>query len=60
MQWNSSPNAGFSSEGVEPWLPVEMHYKEENVEVEVNNLLVIFINLATFLAHSKPCLAMLG
>jgi len=32
MQWNDSPNAGFSS--VTPWLPVDDHYKTHNVETE--------------------------
>jgi alpha-glucosidase len=34
MQWNSSPNAGFSKGGVEPWLPVADDYKEENVTIQ--------------------------
>ena len=32
MQWNSSPNAGFSK--VTPWLPVADNYKTRNVQAE--------------------------
>jgi alpha-glucosidase len=32
MQWNDSPNAGFS--GVAPWLPVDERYPSYNVETE--------------------------
>ncbi len=34
MQWDSSPNAGFSSEGVRTWLPVAEAYPERNVAVQ--------------------------
>jgi alpha-glucosidase len=32
MQWNSEPNAGFST--VKPWLPVPPSYRTHNVETE--------------------------
>ena len=32
MQWDNSPNAGFSPANVEPWLPVADNYKTVNVE----------------------------
>ena len=35
MQWNDSPNAGFS--GVAPWLPVDERYPSYNVETEVKD-----------------------
>src|SRR3984893_8653278 len=34
MQWDSSPNAGFCSPGVEPWLPLPADYRQINVAVE--------------------------
>jgi alpha-glucosidase len=34
MQWDAGPNAGFSPEGVEPWLPVADDYETVNVEVQ--------------------------
>ncbi|XP_005099207.1 neutral and basic amino acid transport protein rBAT [Aplysia californica] len=30
MQWNSGPNAGFTSEGVKPWLPIGADYVNNN------------------------------
>jgi alpha-glucosidase len=32
MQWDSSPNAGFTREGVEPWLPLSDDYEVVNVK----------------------------
>lgn len=32
MQWDSSPNAGFS--GVQPWIPIHDNYRKVNVEHE--------------------------
>ena len=34
VQWNSSPNGGFSPEGVETWLPVNPDYPVINAESE--------------------------
>jgi alpha-glucosidase len=34
MQWNASPNAGFSPPKVEPWLPVPSAHDEVNVAAE--------------------------
>jgi alpha-glucosidase len=31
MQWDASPNAGFTAVGVEPWLPVAPDYADVNV-----------------------------
>jgi alpha-glucosidase len=35
MQWDSGPNAGFTKEGVTPWLPIPPSYKTVNVQTEV-------------------------
>ena len=40
MQWNDSPNAGFS--GVAPWLPVDERYPSYNVETEKQDAHSIF------------------
>jgi alpha-glucosidase len=34
MQWDASPNAGFTAEGVEPWLPLAADWRESNVEAQ--------------------------
>ncbi|MEI6621577.1 MAG: alpha-glucosidase [Actinomycetes bacterium] len=34
MQWDDSPNAGFTPAGVRPWLPVGPAYQTVNVEIE--------------------------
>jgi len=34
MQWSDGPNAGFSAEGVEPWMRVHDDYKEWNAAVQ--------------------------
>jgi glycosidase len=35
MQWNTEPNAGFST--VKPWLPAPASYRTHNVETESND-----------------------
>jgi oligo-1,6-glucosidase/alpha-glucosidase len=37
MQWDSSPNAGFCSKDVEPWLPIARRHETINVESEVSD-----------------------
>jgi alpha-glucosidase len=37
MQWDDSPNAGFTAAGVSPWLPVPPQYHEINVKAEEPN-----------------------
>jgi oligo-1,6-glucosidase/alpha-glucosidase len=34
MQWDSTPNAGFTRPGVKPWLPVHPHSPEINVAAQ--------------------------
>lgn len=34
MQWDSSPNAGFCSPTVKPWLPIADDYKQVNVAAQ--------------------------
>ncbi|MDR2898655.1 MAG: alpha-glucosidase [Spirochaetaceae bacterium] len=34
MQWDDSANAGFTAEGVRPWLPLQSDYAEVNASVE--------------------------
>jgi alpha-glucosidase len=35
MQWDPGPNAGFTKDGVRPWLPIPLSYKTVNVQTEV-------------------------
>lgn len=37
MQWDDSPNSGFTKEGVVPWLPIGPHYKERNVKKQLDD-----------------------
>jgi alpha-glucosidase len=37
MQWNGEANAGFTDEGVEPWLPIDPGYVEINVDSEIED-----------------------
>lgn len=34
MQWDSSPNAGFTAAGAQPWLPIHENYKRINVQAQ--------------------------
>jgi len=37
MQWNDSPNAGFCSEELDPWLPISPGHKSINVASELSD-----------------------
>lgn len=37
MQWDSGPNAGFTAEGVKPWMRVNDDWKTKNTEVQTGN-----------------------
>ncbi len=56
MQWNSSPNAGFSKAA--PWLPVPESYKTHNVEVEEKDpdSILNFYRQVLKLRHENPSL----
>ena len=56
MQWNYSPNAGFSQAA--PWLPVPASYKTHNVASELkdsDSVLQFYKRLLT-LRHHEPAL----
>jgi alpha-glucosidase len=56
MQWNDTPNAGFT-QGI-PWLPVPVSYKTHNVESEKsdpNSILIFYKNLLA-LRHTNKAL----
>lgn len=59
MQWDSSPNAGFTGAGVVPWLPVASNYLERNVAVqdrEPDSMLNLYRAL-TGLRRAEPALS---
>jgi alpha-glucosidase len=59
MQWDASPNAGFTAEGVPPWLPLAGNYPEHNVarqEDEPTSMLNLYRSL-TRLRRSEPALS---
>ena len=37
MQWNSSPNAGFTLENAKPWMTINKDYTEWNVASQLND-----------------------
>ncbi len=56
MQWDASPNAGFST--AEPWLPIAGNYRQVNVAVERDaptSMLALFQTLTT-LRRDTPAL----
>ncbi|MGA2002819.1 MAG: alpha-glucosidase [Terriglobales bacterium] len=56
MQWNDSPNAGFSQAA--PWLPVPASYKTHNVASELKdpNSVLQFYKRLLALRHHEPAL----
>ena len=58
MQWDASPNAGFTAAGAEPWLPVSRNYARVNVaaqEQDPTSMLAYFRAL-TALRRASPAL----
>jgi alpha-glucosidase len=56
MQWNTSKNAGFSTNT--PWLPVPASYKTHNVETELKepDSILNFYKRVLALRHHDPAL----
>lgn len=59
MQWDASPNAGFSAAGVQPWLPIAKEYQQQNIEVEQQDLhsYLSLVRALLSLRHSMPALS---
>ncbi len=58
MQWDGSPNAGFTRPGVTPWLPLAEDYKQRNVaeeERDPTSMLNLYRGLSA-LRESEPAL----
>ena len=52
MQWDDSPNAGFTVPAAEPWLPVASNYREVNVAAEQEDPFSL-LNLYRLLIHLR-------
>jgi len=52
LQWDASVNAGFTSAGVTPWLPLAEDYKEINIENESRDT-TSMLSLFTRLVHLR-------
>jgi alpha-glucosidase len=50
MQWDPSPNAGFTGSDVQPWLPVAGDHVERNVELERDDVRSLLSMTRTLLA----------
>ena len=59
MQWDSSPNAGFASPGVTPWLPLANDYAERNVAIQEKDRtsMLNFYRALTSLRRAEPALS---
>jgi len=62
MQWDSSPNAGFSPPGVQTWLPVADDYAARNVAVQSADptSMLNFYRALAGLRQSNPALTIGG
>ena len=58
MQWDSSPNAGFSTPDALPWLPVAAEYQLDNVAREQadSHSFLTFVHALLELRRSSPAL----
>jgi len=58
MQWDASPNAGFSPAGVQTWLPVAADYTTRNVAEQATDptSMLSFFRALTALRQSSPAL----
>jgi alpha-glucosidase len=59
MQWDDSPNAGFSAEGVTTWLPLANNYPERNVarQEQDPSSMLNFYRALTSLRRAEPALS---
>lgn len=60
MQWDASPNAGFSDEAAQPWLPLADDYAQRNVAVQEQNptSMLSLYRALTALRRAEPALNM--
>jgi alpha-glucosidase len=59
MQWDDSPNAGFTAPGITPWLPIAGDYFERNIARQGNDptsMLSLYRTLSA-LRQAEPALS---
>jgi len=58
MQWDHSPNAGFTPSGVQTWLPLAPDYRARNVAAQAQDptSMLSFFRALTSLRQSSPAL----
>ncbi|MBN9389762.1 MAG: DUF3459 domain-containing protein [Chloroflexi bacterium] len=58
MQWDASPDAGFSAPGVTTWLPLAPDYEKVNVDAEKEDpaSMLAFVRLLLALRNANPAL----
>jgi alpha-glucosidase len=58
MQWDASPNAGFSPAGVRTWLPIAADFATRNVTVQLTDpdSMLTYFQALTALRQSEPAL----
>jgi alpha-glucosidase len=58
MQWDSSANAGFTQEGIKPWLPIGANYETLNVAAQAQDLTssLTFTRQLLALRRTQPAL----
>jgi alpha-glucosidase len=58
MQWDDTPNAGFTGAGVRPWLPLAGDYRTRNVAVQTQDptSMLAYFRALTALRRASPAL----
>ncbi|MBE2240236.1 MAG: alpha-glucosidase C-terminal domain-containing protein [Caldilineaceae bacterium] len=59
MQWDASPNAGFTAPGVQPWLPLSDDYAQRNVAIQSQDprSMLAFFRTLSALRRDSPALS---
>ena len=58
MQWDASPNAGFTAPNARPWLPLAEDYKDVNVQRQLDDPRSFLNFFRTLVAYRKASSAL--